>query len=80
MSKTKPAPDDLAAALVGAVQGVTKKWATQRAAEERHAAAVYNRAWRMTSSRDESSPARIRPASSAIGRNRRSSDIARTGA
>ncbi|HEY1432720.1 MAG TPA: hypothetical protein VGF39_14010 [Stellaceae bacterium] len=49
----KPAPDDLAAALVGAVQGVTKKWATQRKAEERHAAAVFNRTWRMTSSRDD---------------------------
>lgn len=28
--------------IIGAVQGVTKKWAKQRKAEERHAAAVAN--------------------------------------
>jgi hypothetical protein len=50
---SKPAADDLAAALVGAVNGVTKKWAKQRKAEERHASAAANRAWRMRRRRDD---------------------------
>jgi hypothetical protein len=43
--------------IIGAVEGVTKKWAKQRKAEERHAAAVANRRYammrhRLTSIRD----------------------------
>ncbi len=36
-------------AIIGAVQNVTKKWAKQRKAEERHASAENRRAWVMTS-------------------------------
>ncbi len=36
-------------AIIGAVMGVTKKWAKQRKAEERHARAKANRRWVMTS-------------------------------
>ncbi len=35
-------------AIIGAVQGVTKKWAKQRKKEERAAAAVMNRRYAMT--------------------------------
>ena len=35
-------------AIIGAVQGVTKKWAKQRKKEEREASAVTNRRWAMT--------------------------------
>ena len=35
-------------AIIGAVQGVTKKWAKQRKREEREASAALNRRWVMT--------------------------------
>ncbi len=35
-------------AIIGAVEGVTKKWAKQRKAEERQASARANRRVRMT--------------------------------
>ena len=34
--------------IIGAVQGVTKKWAKQRKSEERNAAAMTNRHYAMT--------------------------------
>ncbi len=37
--------------IIGAVQGVTKKWAKQRKAEERHANAEANRRFVLTRSR-----------------------------
>jgi hypothetical protein len=40
--------------IIGAVQGVTKKWAKQRKAEERHAAAAANRRYVMTRRRSVS--------------------------
>jgi hypothetical protein len=40
--------------IIGAVQGVTKKWARQRKAEERHAAAMENRRYAMTHRRSVS--------------------------
>jgi hypothetical protein len=40
--------------IIGAVQGVTQKWARQRKAEERHASAVANRRYVMTRHRSTS--------------------------
>ncbi len=42
-----------AAALIESVLSVTKKWAKQRKAEERHAAALFNRIYRMSRLRED---------------------------
>jgi hypothetical protein len=49
MSKPKTTAD----ALIGNVMSVTKKWAKQRKAEERHANARANRLYRMTHARED---------------------------
>ena len=53
MKNGKSDPADLASAIIGAVESVTGRWARQRKAEERHASAELNRAYRMTRWRDD---------------------------